>query len=68
MAHSSQSDLSGAYSSASEAKSEGLEFKSLFKQIFALPLKLLIDYKYITLDYLGGSSPSLVDGWATTTS
>ena len=44
MPHSSQSGLSGSVGRASEAKSEGRGFKSHFKQIFALTLKLLIDY------------------------
>ena len=44
MTHSSQSVLNGAVGSVSEAKSGGRGFKSHFKQIFALNLKLLIDY------------------------
>ena len=44
MTHSSQSGLNGAVGSAPEAKSGGRGFNSHFKQIFALTLKLLIDY------------------------
>ena len=44
MTHSSQSCLNGAIGSASEAQSEGRGLNSHFKQIFALTLKLLIDY------------------------
>ena len=52
MTHSSQSGLSGSVGRASEAKSEGRGFKSLFKQIFALTLKLLIDYILSILAYV----------------
>merc|ERR1711891_105008 len=41
-----------AFGRASEAKSEGRGFKSLFKQIFALTLKLLIDYILSILAYV----------------
>ena len=44
MTNSSQSGLSGADGSTSEAQSEGRGFNFHFKQIFALTLKLLIDY------------------------
>ena len=49
MTHSSQSGLNGAVGSAPEAKSGGRGFNSHFKQIFALTLKLLIDYILSTL-------------------
>ena len=52
MTHSCQSGLSGSVGRASEAKSEGRGFKSLFKQIFALTLKLLIDYILSILAYV----------------
>ena len=42
--HSSHRGLGGVVGNASEAKSEGREFKYYSKQIFALTLKPLIDY------------------------
>ena len=44
MTHSNQSGLGGAVGSELEVQSEGCPFKFHSKQIFALTLKLLIDY------------------------
>ena len=57
MTHSSQSGLGGVVGSTSEGKSDGREFKSHSKQIFALNLKLLIEYLLSILASVWLSSP-----------